>query len=392
MFIRLTRTLYLFGCIVGAITGTPALGQPAATDAPILFGQSAVLDGPAAELGTGMRDGIRAAFAEANRSGGINGRALELISRDDGYDPNRSIEATRLLLDDDKVFGIIGAVGTPTSAATQPITATRGAPFIGAFTGAAFLRDARNTNVVNVRASYFQETEEIVERLTRDLGFTRIAVFYQDDAYGRAGREGVKQALARRDMLIAGDGIYERNTVAIKVALLSIRRASPQAVIMIGTYKPCAEFIKLARKLGFDTMFVNVSFVGSEALAQELGEVGAGVVVTQVVPFPRDTSIPLVARYQAALLAINPTAEPSFVSLEGYIAGRVTVLALRQVHDELTRQALLDIFHRGVSFDLDGMTLRFGLDRNFGSDTVFVTVLQPDGQFRPVSRLTETGG
>ena len=374
------------------MTGTLAHGQPSGGDLPIRFGQPAALDGPAAELGIGMRDGIRAAFAEADRSGGISGRTLELISRDDGYDPNRSIGVTTRLLDDDKVFGIIGAVGTPTSAAIEPIAARQDVPFIGAFTGAEFLRDAGNDNVVNVRASYFQETEEIVERLTSDLGLTRIAVLYQDDAYGRAGRTGVQRALASRDMQLAGEGTYERNTVAIKMALLSIRGAKPQAVVMIGAYKPCAAFIKLAGRIGFDPMFVSVSFVGSDALANEVGSAGAGVVVTQVVPFPGDTSVPLVARYQAALSAIDPAAKPSFVSLEGYVAGRTTVLALRRVKGELTRKAFLDVFRHGASFDLGGMTLHFGPGRNSGSDSVFLTMLGADGQFRPVARLSGAGG
>jgi branched-chain amino acid transport system substrate-binding protein len=381
------RAVFILACIGGAAS---ANGQTAAET--ILFGQPAALTGDAAALGTGMRDGIEAAFAEANRDGGVNGRKLALISRDDGYDPNRSIEATRQLLEDDKVFGIIGAVGTPTSAATQPIAAVQGVPFIGAFTGAAFLRDTRNTNVVNIRASYFQETEEIVERLTQDLGISRIAIMYQDDAYGRAGRAGLEQALARRDLKLTGDGTYERNTVAVKVALLSIRRANPQAVVMIGAYKPCAEFIRLARQLRLSAVFVNVSFVGAEALARELGTDGAGVVVTQVVPFPFDTTIPLVARYQTALAAVDADAEPGFVSLEGYIAGRVAVLASGRVQGELTRAALLDLFAHDAVFDLDGMTLHFGPGRNFGSDSVFVTVLRGDGTIRPVTRLTGTGG
>jgi len=392
MFISVGRMLPLMASIACALMSVPALAQSSVDTSPILFGQAAALDGDAAALGTGMRDGIRAAFAEANRTGGVNGRAVELISRDDGYDPNRSIEATRRLLDEDKVFGIIGAVGTPTSAATQPIAAAQGAPFIGAFTGAAFLRDPNNRNVINVRASYFQETEEIVERLTHDLGFTRIAIFYQDDAFGRAGRAGVEQALARRDLHYTGEGTYERNTVAVKVALLSIRRASPQAVIMIGAYKPCAEFIRLSHQLGLTAVFANVSFVGSDALAKELGADGAGVVVTQVVPFPRDTSIPLVTQYQAALAAIEPATQPGFVSFEGYISGRLTVLALRRVRGELTRQALLDVFNQGATFDLDGMILRFGSGRNYGSDSVFVTALHADGAFHPITKLTGTGG
>ncbi len=357
----------------------------------IVFGQAAPLDGPAAALGLGMREGLLAAFAEANKTGGVKGHKLELISADDGYEPNKSIEVTKKLLGEDKVFALIGPVGTPTSAATQPIATEGSVPFIGAFTGAEFLRNPYKGNVVNLRASYFQETEEMVERLTKDVGASKIAIMYQDDAYGRAGLAGVQAALARRKMELVAEGTYERNTIAVKGAVLSIKKANPDAVIMIGAYKPCAEFIKLARQTKLDAVFVNISFVGSDALAKELGPVGAGVVVTQVVPYPRDPSVAVVAKYQAALKAVNPSAEPGFVSLEGYMVGRLAIMALDRIEGDITRQALLDIFSKNGNFDLDGTRLAFGPDKNHGSDTVYLTVLQPDGSFKAVTALSKTG-
>src|SRR6185437_9690974 len=311
----------------------------------IIFGQAAALDGPAAALGQGMREGILAAFAEANKAGGVKGHRLELVSRDDGYDPNRSIQASKQLIDQDKVFALIGPVGTPTSAAVQPIATDAGVPFIGAFTGAEFLRTPYKHNVVNVRASYFQETETMVEHLTNDLGVSRIAIFYQDDGFGQAGLAGVKRALDRRKMALVAEGAYERNTTAVKRALLTIRQGKPEAVIMIGAYQPCAEFIKVAREIKLDAVFVNISFVGTEALAQELGREGSGVVVTQVVPFPTDTSISVVARYQAAHKALKAAATPGFVSLEGYVVGRMVVKALEKLPADtpITRAGLLDV-------------------------------------------------
>jgi branched-chain amino acid transport system substrate-binding protein len=172
----------------------------------IVFGQAAVFEGPAASLGLDMREGLKAAFGEVNRAGGVKGRKLELISRDDGYEPKKSIAVTRQLLEEDKVFALVGPVGTPTSAATQPIAAEQGVPFIGAFTGAEFLRNPHKPHVVNVRASYFQETETMVERLTKDLGVSRIAIFYQDDAFGRAGLAGVQRALVKRKMQLVAEG------------------------------------------------------------------------------------------------------------------------------------------------------------------------------------------
>ena len=177
----------------------------------------------------------------------------------------------------------------------------------------------------------------MVEHLTKDLGVTKIAIMYQDDAFGQAGLAGVKRALDKRQMQLAGEGTFERNTVAVKTALLAIKKAEPQAVIMISPYKPAAEFIKLAKQIKLDATFVNISFVGSDALAKELGAAGAGVVITQVVPFPKDAAIPVVGRYQAALKATSPDAQPGFVSLEGYLVGRAIIAALEKVDGEPTR-------------------------------------------------------
>ncbi len=375
------------GLAIGAAT---AFAEPGVTADKIVFGQAAALKGPAAALGTGMRDGILAAFDEANKAGGVNGRKLELISKDDGYEPNKSIEATKGLIEQDKVFALIGPVGTPTSSATQPIATEANVPFIGPFTGAEFLRNPFKPNVVNVRASYFQETEEMVERLTKDRGVKNIAILYQDDGFGRAGLAGVQKALDKRGMKLVAEGKYERNTVAVKGALLDIRKGNPEAVIMVGAYKPCAEFIKLARKVKLNATFVNISFVGSNALAKELGADGKDVVITQVVPFPEDSTIPLVAKYQAALKAANPSAEPGFVSLEGYMVGRLVVDALGKVSGEPTRQALLDAVMSN-SFDLGGVTLAYGKDDNQGMDQVFLTVIQEGGKFKPVHTLGADG-
>jgi branched-chain amino acid transport system substrate-binding protein len=368
-----------------------ALADPGVSFDKIVFGQAAALEGPAAALGQDMRLGILAAFAEANKTGGVNGRKLELISKDDGYEPNKSIEVTKQLLEEDKVFGLIGPVGTPTSSATQPIAAEGGIPFIGPFTGAEFLRNPFKPNVINVRASYFQETETMVERLTKDRGATRIAILYQDDAFGRAGLAGVQKAMEKRNMKLVAEGTFERNTVAVKQALLEIRKGNPEAVVMVGPYKPCAEFIKLARQVKMDAQFINISFVGSNALAKELGGAGGGVVITQVVPFPEDASIPLVAGYQAALKATDPNAKPGFVTLEGYLVGKLTIAALQKISGEPTRKAFLETILAN-SFDFGGVKLSYGASDNQGSDDVFLTMIQADGSFKAITSLSQAGG
>ena len=362
-------------------------------DDRIVFGQSAALSGPAAELGLGMRLGIQAAFEEANRAGGVSGRQLELVDMDDAYEPEAAVANTRNLIENEQVFALIGAVGTPTSRSATPVAAAADVPYIAPFTGAGFLRADDWTNIVNLRASYAQEAEEMVERLTADLGITRIAVLFQDDSFGRAGYFGALAALERRAMEPVAIGFYPRNTTAIKSALLDLRAGNPEAVIMVGAYEPVGTLISWARHTGFDPVFITLSFVGANALADHLGADGAGVYVTQVVPFPFDAETPVVAAYQAALAAHEPDAVPGFVSLEGYIAGRLAIAGLSQCGGAVTRTCFLDALLGADEIDIDGFVMRFGdgenvTDDNQGSDAVFVTEIGPDGVYRSVDVLT----
>ncbi|MGA7998416.1 MAG: ABC transporter substrate-binding protein, partial [Bradyrhizobium sp.] len=196
----------MFGAAVFCLATTSLHAEDGVSNDRILFGQVSALSGPAQALGQGMREGILAAFEEANRSGGIGGRKLELKSVDDGYEPEKTIEATKRAITDDKVFALVGAVGTPTSKAGQPIATAAKVPFIGPFTGAEFLRNPFNRYIVNIRSSYFQETEAWIEHLTNDLGITRIAILYQDDAFGLAGLAGVKKAMDKRNMELVAEG------------------------------------------------------------------------------------------------------------------------------------------------------------------------------------------
>ena len=379
----------IFAAAVLWIAATAALANEVPGVAPdrILFGQSAALSGPASELGNEMRRGVEAAFAEANRAGGVHGRRLELLSYDDRYEPEASIANTKKLIYEDRVYALIGAVGTPTSMAAVPIAREAEVPFIAPFTGAEFLRDPALRNVVNVRASYFEETEKIVDSLVRDRGITRIAVLYQDDSYGRSGLVGLTEALRRRHLTLTGTGTYARNTTAVKTALLSLRDAEPQAIVIIGAYQPSAVFTQWARKLGLDAAILNISFVGSNALAASLGPAGAGVFVTQVVPFPTGDSIPLLRQYRAALEAHSPGAPPGFVSLEGYVAGRLTIAALRHLGAAPTREGFLRKLQEIGVLDLGGFKLRYGPGDNRGSDQVFLTEIRSDGSIVPVDRL-----
>ena len=382
-------TIFSFLCFLFAAAGpvharADEVGISADT---ILFGQAAALEGPSSALGRGMRQGILAAFEEVNAKGGIHGRKLRLVSRDDGYDPDRSMVQTNKLLDEDKVFALIGAVGTPTAIATVPIASARNVPFIGPFSGAEFLRNPELHNVVNIRASYSAEAEAWVKHLTEDLHFKNIAIFYQDDSFGHDGLAGVKAALARRGLELSAEGTFERNTRAVGAALRAIKRADPEAVVMVGTYGPCAEFIKLAHLKGFNPTFVAISFVGANALAKELGADGDGVVVSQVVPFPWDKSLQLVTDYRAAEKAIDPRLTPDFVSLEGYLCGRLTAAVLELAGPEPTRADMLRLIGEVGRFEIGGDVIAFGAKARDAPPRVFLTVIQADGTFKAVDKL-----
>ena len=367
-----------------------AEGDPPSGGAPleVVFGQSAALSGPASELGTGMRLGLESAFAEVNAAGGVGGYRLSLVSLDDMYEPEAAVANTRELIGEHDVYALVGAVGTPTSRAAQPVTSDAAVPYIAPFTGAEFLRDVKErSNVVNVRASYFQETAEIVARLTEDLGIEKIGILYQDDSYGRAGLAGVRRALDAHGLPLVAEANYPRNTEIVKGAILDLRRYDPEAVVIIGAYKPAATLIRWARRVGFRPVFVNISFVGTSALAEELGTDGVGVYITQVVPFPLDTGVAVVERYQKALAASAPDAEPGFVSLEGYLAGRLVAEGLRLAGPGASRAEFLEALRNAPPIDLGGFELEYGEQDNQGSDRVYLTVIDANGEVRPARRM-----
>ena len=299
------------------------------------------------------------------------------------------MEPTFFLVKHLQVFGLIGAVGTPTSLAAFPIVREAEVPFIGPFTGANFLRSGSALDtVINYRASYYQETERMVQSLTL-AGITRVAVLYQNDTYGRDGLDGVVQALKRRNREPVSSGYYMRNTTAVKRAVFQIAEARPQAVIIIGAYAPAAEAIKrLRNELEPDPVFMAVSFVGSEALSEELGDSGAGVYVTQVTPLPDNQNSQVVRNYRAALSAYAPDAEPGFVSLEGYLTGRMAIAGLELCGRDLTRSCFLTALRNAQTISIDDIRLRFGIGDNQGSDKVRLTVLGDDGNYREVSSIT----
>jgi ABC-type branched-subunit amino acid transport system substrate-binding protein len=362
-----------------AVAATIAQAETGITPTTIVIGQSAAFSGPAQALGNDMRAGALAYFQAVNAGGGINGRRIDLRSLDDGYEPDRAAANTKKLIDEG-VFLLFGYVGTPTSNASKPIFTAARVPFVGAFTGAESLRNPVNRYTFNVRASYFDETEKIVGQLVGQT-LNRIAVFYQNDDYGKAGLLGVERAMGRRDLKIVATGTVERNTVDVAGAVAAIGKTDAQAVVMISAYKSVAAFIKAMRAAGHNPQFMNVSFVGSKALAQEAGPAGRGVGITQVVPFPWNIATPVVKEYQQFYTASTKKDDYSFTTLEGFISAKVLVEGLRRAGPDLTREKFITAMESMRDVDVGGFLVSFSPTNHSGSKFVELTVIGKDERF-----------
>jgi branched-chain amino acid transport system substrate-binding protein len=338
----------------------------------ILIGQCAALSGPAAGLGIGLQVGLKAALDEVNEKGGVAGRKIILKSSDDTYEPDKCVECTSKLIEEDGVFALAGYVGTPTTKVAVPIVQELKVPLIGAFTGAMLLRDPVQRYVFNVRASYDDEMETLVEYLTAH-GAKRIAVFYQNDSFGQAGLTGLEKALDKRKATLAAKGSFERNTLAVRRGLAAVIAGEPDAIITVGPYQPTAEFVRLARAAGLKSEIAAISFVGTESLIADLGNDAEGLLISQVVPAPGDSSLPLAREYQAALKKSAPGALPTYVSFEGYVNGRLLIAALEKCGADLSREKLVDVLNNTSNLDLNGIKLSFSAQNHQASSAVFLT-------------------
>jgi ABC-type branched-subunit amino acid transport system substrate-binding protein len=366
--------------IAAALASQAALAQPApgVTADKIRLGQAAVFTGPAAQLGIQMRNGIRAHFEEVNEKGGVHGRKLELVTEDDMYESARAPAASKKLIDEHKVFALLGYVGTPTGVAHLPVVTEAKIPLVGMFTGAEALRDPINRYVFHVRASYYDETDKIVEQVV-STGGKKISVFYQSDAYGEAGRKGTEIALTKRGMKIHSTGTVERNTIKVEEAVKAINASQPDAVVMVSAYTSCAEFIRQMRKAGSGAIFYNVSFVGSKALSDALGKEGVGVAISQVVPFPWARSVPVVKDYQAAAKKAGFT-DFNFSAMEGYLTAKVMVEGLKRTGKDLTREKFVDAMEK-MEADLGGFHVNYSPKNHAGSKFVDLTIIGQEGKF-----------
>jgi branched-chain amino acid transport system substrate-binding protein len=349
------------------------------TNDKVIIGQAAVFTGPAAQLGIQMRNGIKAYVDHVNAAGGVHGRKIEFVTEDDFYEASKAPAASKKLIEEHRVFGLLGYVGTPTGVTHLPVITQAKVPLVGMFTGAEVLRVPFNRYVFHVRASYYDETEKIVEQVL-STGGKSIAVFYQNDAYGQAGLKGVEIAMTKRGLKIAALGTVERNTIAVEAAVKSINAVQPDAVVMVSAYTSCAEFIRQMKKAGSATQFYNVSFVGSKALADALGKEGVGVAISQVVPFPWGTAIPVVKEYQQLAKKAGFT-DYNFSALEGFLVAKVFTEGLRRTGRDLTREKFIASLEKMEDVDLGGFFVSYSPKSHTGSAFVDLTIIGRDGKF-----------
>ncbi|WP_290920979.1 ABC transporter substrate-binding protein [Halodesulfovibrio sp.] len=360
---------------------------PGVSSTEITLGSSLALEGHASYLGVQTLRGALSYLRNVNALGGVHGRLIALEAIDDGYDPTRCLANTHQLVSSGNIFALFGFVGTPTTVRVLPLIEDAQIPLVGAFTGANALREPFNRYVFNIRASYYQETKAAVNLLVSNLKYKRIAVFYQYDAYGFDGLMGTELALREVGLAPVARGSYVRGGVDIDEALQRVVGAQPDAVVLVGTYEPCAEFIKQADALGLDAAFFNLSFVGAEELARRLPDnIKGDVFVSQVVPPPAAPRVHelmgIAEDYVRHLREYYPEDVPNAVGLEGYLNARILVEGLRRAGRNLTRESFMDALESMDVFPLGGdASIAFTSKDHQGLDMVYYTVLD-DGEFK----------
>src|SRR5579884_145511 len=376
--------LFILGLLLLLLSVPFSWAEEGVTEKEILLGMSFAQSGPLSEVGMNMKQGATVYFNKVNLAGGVQGRKITLLAYDDGYDPAKAIANTRKFIDQEKVFALFGYLGSPISAAVLPIFQKAGLPYFAPITGAEFLRNPVNKYIFNLRVSLVDETEVMVERLTKDLQIRKIGVFAQDDALGEAGRAGVIRALRKRNMTLAGDGKVERNTVNIDEALDTLMKANPEAVIMVATHMPASAFLKKARSRGFTPKFLGFAF-GPNALIHEAGKAADGFIMTQTVPNPSDSSLPIVKEYLSDTKAAGFT--PDLMGLEMYVAAKVMVEALKRT-TPLTRERLIFTMEN-LKMDAGGLEVSFSPTDHQALSQVFLTKIQ-DGRLITIQSLKDS--
>ncbi len=376
---RLAKALLL-----GLLTwmGVAVAGEIGVGEHSVLIGMSAPFSGPSGVYGLDMKSVITAYFRQVNDTGGVHGRRLELRALDDGYETERTVANTKTLISNEKVFALLAYYGSsPTTAAMNDVFGLARVPLVGTISGADSLRQSPRENpnnryLFNVRASYANETEAIVNQLI-SLGFSNIAVFYQNDGFGKSGLDGVVAALKKHGQTPSAVASVERNSVDVTAAVQTIGKANPQAVVMVTLYKATAAFVREMKRAGQRPTLMTLSPVGADVLVQELAENARGIGISQVMPYPWNDTTPIVRDYQKLL---GKQGKPSYFGIEAYVMARVLVEAMRKAGRDLTREKLIASLEGMQNHDLGGYRVNFSASDRQGSRFVDLTVIGSGGR------------
>ncbi len=364
--------------------GLASAAEVGVTDTTVTLGMTAPFSGPNGAYGQDMKNVITRYFEQINKAGGVNGRKIELVSLDDGYETDKTVANTKKLIEENKVFALLQYYGSsPTTQAMNDVFGPAKVPLVGTISGAGTLRQAvkdhpNNRYMFNVRASYADETEAIVNQLV-GLGVKNIAVFYQNDGFGKSGLEGVTSALKKHNLAPAAVATVERNSLEVDGAVKTIAKSSPQAVIMVTLYKPTAAFVKAMRKANQNPQFMTLSPVGADLLVKELGNDARGIGISQVMPYPFNDTTPVVREYQRLQQAAKDT-NYSYYGIEGYVTAKVMVEAIKRTGKDLTRENLVKTLEGMGNYDAGGFRVSFTPNDRSGSHFVDLTVIGSGGR------------
>lgn len=362
-----------------ATGGAAHAADPGIGEGTITLGMSAPFSGPNGAYGKEMKEGAMAYFTQLNAAGGIHGKKVELVALDDGYETEKTVANTRKLINEQKIFALMAYYGSsPTTEAMKVFSEAR-VPLLGTISGAGSLRAPVNRYMFHLRASYADETEAIVNHLV-GLGITQIAVFYQNDGFGKSGLDGVVATLARHKLKPVAVGSVERNSLDVATAVTQIAKGNPQAVIMATLYKPTVEFVRQMRKAGQMPQFSTLSPIGADLLVAEMGAKEAhGIGISQVMPYPWNDTTPVVKEYHKAVQAYAKHGNYSYYGIEGFLNAKLMAEALKKVGKDPTREKLVSTLESGT-FDLGGYRVGYSPTSHNGSRFVDLTVLGRDGR------------
>ena len=361
---------------------TTFAAEPEVGENSLTIGMSAPLSGPNGAYGVEMQESIQAYFEQINKAGGINGRKLNLVTLDDGYETERTVANTKTLLKEKNAFALLSYYGSsPTTEAMNSVFGPARVPLVGTISGANTLREASSANpnaryMFNVRASYADEAEVMVNHLVA-LGLRSFAVFYQNDGFGKSGLDGISAALKKHNLAPVAVGTVERNSLDVSKAVEAIAKTTPQTVIMVTLYKPTAAFVRAMKKINQNPMFMTLSPVGTEQLLKELGPEARGIGISQVVPYPWNDGLPVVREYQKLA---GKSGNFSYYGLEGYLMARTLVEGIKRSGRDLSRDKLVSTLESMGNVDLGGYRINYSPNTHLGSRFVELTVIGPGGK------------